>query len=135
MHVCMDVTLGLIPLGWWCSFELSWPCGIGWMGQSSRMQDAGSLEVAIERLLTMYGVLSYVLWEDPRKRSLTCVVYVVMYLGYSGTTIGCSFGGCVGMACADRDYSLLALAMKRGWIMGEADDHHLWTVQYTEYIL
>jgi hypothetical protein len=42
-----------------------------------------------------------------------------MYVhGYSGIAIGCSLGGCVGMASANRDYSLLALVMKRGWIMG-----------------
>lgn len=74
----MDVTSGLIPVGWWCSFELRWPCGIGWMGQSSRMQDAGSLEVAIERLLTMYYYYFRTLGGSPEPIiDLRCVCYVV----------------------------------------------------------
>jgi hypothetical protein len=46
------------------------------MGQSSRMQDAGSLEVAIERLLPC----TFVLEQDPRNRSLTALYVVCTWI-------------------------------------------------------
>lgn len=58
--------LNKYPVRWWCSFELSWPCGIGWMGQSPCMQDAGSL--GCDRTFAM------VFWRISGNDQLDCMI-------------------------------------------------------------
>lgn len=95
------------------------------MGQSSRMQDAGSLEVAIDCLLSMY----FVLWEDPRNRSLRAALYVVCtWIFWNRDRLSVCWNG----LC---EPGLFPVGVgHEAWMgEGEANDHHIWTVQYTEY--